>query len=543
MTTGEDADARDMSAAGPPRGANSDPCGGSEVAKPRARGDHRIALSLIAHTNVGKTTLARTLLGRDIGEVRDAPHVTGSAERYTMIESAQGDVLELWDTPGFGDSARLARKLRDLDHPIARFLAMTWDRWRDRASWSSQQAVRNVRDEADVVLYLVNASESPADAGYVAPEITILDWIGKPVIVLLNQTGRPRATDEEAADIARWRAALAPHPIVEDVLSLDAFARCWVQEGVLLRAVARALPTSKQPAFARLASAWRAERDAQFRAAMAAIAEPIAHAACDRVTLPNAGVRGTLVDVGRAVGLARGRTDRAKQAAMRELATRLDDDIRTSTERLIEIHHLGGHAAEEVMVRLAEHLTTDAPLDERKAAVIGGFVSGALTGLAADLAAGGFTFGAGLLAGGVAGALGGAGLARGFNLVRGKRASIVAWSDAFVASLVPAAVLRYLAVAHFGRGRGDFAASEYPAFWRDAVTAASGRAAGIPAAVARRNADPCEADAIARALQDVLAELALDVLATLYPDALPHERRSAENATPAGGVTRHEGGP
>ena len=41
----------------------------------------RIALSLISHTNAGKTTLARTLLGRDIGEVRDAPHVTLDATR------------------------------------------------------------------------------------------------------------------------------------------------------------------------------------------------------------------------------------------------------------------------------------------------------------------------------------------------------------------------------------------------------------------------------------------------------------------------------
>ena len=31
-----------------------------------------INLSLISHTNAGKTTLARTLLGRDVGEVRDA---------------------------------------------------------------------------------------------------------------------------------------------------------------------------------------------------------------------------------------------------------------------------------------------------------------------------------------------------------------------------------------------------------------------------------------------------------------------------------------
>ena len=39
-----------------------------------------IALSLISHTNAGKTTLARTLLQRDVGEVRDAPHVTEFSE-------------------------------------------------------------------------------------------------------------------------------------------------------------------------------------------------------------------------------------------------------------------------------------------------------------------------------------------------------------------------------------------------------------------------------------------------------------------------------
>ena len=35
----------------------------------------RVALSLVSHTNVGKTTLARTLLRRDVGEVRDEAHV------------------------------------------------------------------------------------------------------------------------------------------------------------------------------------------------------------------------------------------------------------------------------------------------------------------------------------------------------------------------------------------------------------------------------------------------------------------------------------
>ena len=46
-----------------------------------------IALSLISHTNAGKTTLARTLVGRDVGEVRDAPHVTLEAAAYPLIDT------------------------------------------------------------------------------------------------------------------------------------------------------------------------------------------------------------------------------------------------------------------------------------------------------------------------------------------------------------------------------------------------------------------------------------------------------------------------
>ena len=46
-----------------------------------------VTLSLISHTNVGKTTLARTLLRRDVGEVMDQAHVTEEAEAFTLIEA------------------------------------------------------------------------------------------------------------------------------------------------------------------------------------------------------------------------------------------------------------------------------------------------------------------------------------------------------------------------------------------------------------------------------------------------------------------------
>ncbi|MDB5727041.1 MAG: hypothetical protein JWQ00_246 [Noviherbaspirillum sp.] len=149
-----------------------------------------IQFALISHTNAGKTTLARTLTGVDVGEVRDAPHVTALSESHVLFSTPSGDVLKLWDTPGFGDSVRLFKRLSMSGNPIGWFLREVIDRFRDRPFWLSQQALRTARDAADVVLYLVNSSEDPRDAGYLASEMQILQWLRKPVVVLLNRWGR-----------------------------------------------------------------------------------------------------------------------------------------------------------------------------------------------------------------------------------------------------------------------------------------------------------------------------------------------------------------
>ena len=93
-----------------------------------------VTLSLISHTNVGKTTLARTLLRRDVGDVRDQAHVTEVSEAYPLIETPEAR-LRLWDTPGFGDTRRLMRRLRHERDPLGWFLHQVWDRVTDRPLW------------------------------------------------------------------------------------------------------------------------------------------------------------------------------------------------------------------------------------------------------------------------------------------------------------------------------------------------------------------------------------------------------------------------
>jgi hypothetical protein len=474
-----------------------------------------ITLSLISHTNVGKTTLARTLLRRDVGDIRDAAHVTDAATGYTLIESPAGDTLRLWDTPGFGDSARLLRRLRRSGNPIAWFLTQTWDRFADRPFFSSQLAVRNVRDEADVVLYLVNAGEDPAGAGYVDPEMQILGWTGKPVLVLLNQLGTPRPADGERVDSVRWAAHLAGYPWVRDTLAFDAFARCWIQEHALLERIGAALPESAREPFARLAAAWRARNEEVFRRSADVLANELAADAADgeQVATPKLGETAKAWLVGLAGG---GNTAVGLAAAMQALAGRTEARIRVATDGLIALHGLAGSAAVEIQSRVARDFAIDAAADAGKVGVIGAAVSGALGGLVADLAAGGLTFGAGALVGGILGAAGARGLARAYNLMRGTETSTVRWNDAVLTRLVTAAVLRYLAVAHFGRGRGDFVAGEFPGHWRAAVEEAAGGQSAALAEVWSAAAGGESPAALAQRLRPIVASVLREALARLY---------------------------
>jgi hypothetical protein len=476
-----------------------------------------ISLSLISHTNVGKTTLARTLLRRDVGEVRDAAHVTETANAHLLVTSPAGDELRLWDTPGFGDSARLLKRLQQAGNPLGWFLTQVWDRYVDRPFFSSQQAVRNVRDAADVVLYLVNASEDPAAAGYVDAEMQILGWIGKPVIVLLNQLGPPRPPAVEAGEVRRWAEHLSRYPWIRDTLAFDAFARCWVQEHALLDRIGQALPADRQETFARLAAAWRERNRETFESSIQVLARQLAAIATDSAVAMTAGAGATARAWVSSLLGARSRSDPAAEAAMAQLAQRLDQQVRRATDELIALHGLSGQAAAEILQRMGAEYLVDKAADPGKASLIGAAVSGALGGLAADLAAGGLTFGAGAVLGGLLGAAGARGLAGAYNLARGSDATTVRWSGEFLTGRVVGALLRYLAVAHFGRGRGDYVAGEYPPHWGPIVDAALEQRRqlieGVWSAAAGGEAEPV----LESRLRPLLESLATEVLDRLYP--------------------------
>jgi len=175
-------------------------------------------------------------------------------------------------------------------------------------------------------------------------------------------------------------------------------------------------------------------------------------------------------------------------------------------------------------------------VSEGKAALLGGALTGALAGLKADLATGGLTLGGGLLVGGVLGALGAAGLARGYNVVRGTEQTEIAWTDEVLDELAASALLAYLAVAHYGRGRGEWTPSEHPAHWQDEVRAALQKSDGalrsIWAQRAGNRGGMAEGDQAAT-LQAELARVAREVLSQLYPRTSLTKLPTSATAPPA----------
>jgi GTPase SAR1 family protein len=476
-----------------------------------------IAIGLVSHTNAGKTTLARTLLRRDIGEIGDRAHVTEVAQRHVMIESPQGDVLALWDTPGFGDSMRLFKRLSQHDNPLAWALTQTWDRVTDRPFWSGQQVIANARDECDVVLYVINATESPEEARYIDVELRILDWIGKPVVLLLNQIGPPRSQARLAADMELWRAHLSSARCIRGVLTLDAFARCWVQEDTLLAQLQPLLRPELQPAGERLRDAWRARNRDVFERSMQVLARQLAQTVLDEEPLAEPDVQQRIRGWISSIATGVDRTAVELTRAERAMSERVAKETRAATDELIQLHGLSGRAAAQHLEGLASSLAVERPIDSHKATVLGGLLSGAAGGLAADLAAGGLTFGAGALIGSVLGALGARGATQVYNVVRGRETGRMRWSPEFMSSRVGGALLTYLEVAHFGRGRGEYVSANAPEHFQQALGAIAQHKAKLDAAweVARTTGDR---DGTQQLLAAALTALTRDVLRALYPD-------------------------
>ncbi|QBF24643.1 DUF3482 domain-containing protein [Pseudomonas tructae] len=342
-----------------------------------------LKLAVVGHTNVGKTSLLRTLT-RDVGfgEVSHRPSTTRHVEGARL--SVDGEpLLELYDTPGLEDAIALLDYLERLERPgerldgparLERFLQGSEARQR----FEQEAKVLRQLLASDAGLYVIDARE-PVLAKY-RDELEVLAGCGKPLLPVLNFVA---SSDHREAD---WREALARlglHALVR----FDSVAPPEDGERRLYESLALMLENSRG-ALQRLIDDQQAQRQARRESAKRLVADLLLDcAACRRSVIAEAGAEAVAIETLRRE--VRQREQRCVEALLKLYAFRKEDA--TSSDLPL----LDG--------RWGDDLFNPETLKLLGVRLGSGVAAGAAAGAGVDLLVGGLTLGAAALAGAIAG--------------------------------------------------------------------------------------------------------------------------------------------
>ena len=342
-----------------------------------------LKLAVVGHTNVGKTSLLRTLT-RDVGfgAVSHRPSTTQHVEGARL--SVDGEALiELYDTPGFEDAValydyleQLPRNGERLDGPeqIQRFLHSS------EAGQRFEQEAKVLRQllQSDAGFYVIDARE-PVLAKY-RDELAILAMCGKPLLPVLNFVNSPEQRE------AQWREVLARlglHAVVRfDTITppVDGEQRLYENLSLVL--------DSQRPRLQRLIDYNQAQVQVRRSAAYRLIAELLLDvSACRRSVHPDhldAAIQELHDDV-------RQREQRCVEALLKLYAFRKDDALAAALP------------LEEG--RWGDDLFNPATMKQMGVKLGGGMAAGAVTGAGIDLITGGLSLGMGTVVGAAVGGL------------------------------------------------------------------------------------------------------------------------------------------
>ncbi|MGE8497267.1 MAG: GTPase/DUF3482 domain-containing protein [Pseudomonas sp.] len=333
-----------------------------------------LKLAVVGHTNVGKTSLLRTLT-RDVtfGEVSHRPSTTRHVEGARLSVDGQA-LLELYDTPGLEDAIALLDYLERLERPGERLdgparLARFLDSSEARQRFEQEAKVLRQLLASDAGLYVIDARE-PVLAKY-RDELAVLTMCGRPLLPVLNFVACNQHREDD------WREALARlglHALVR----FDSVAPPLDGERRLYESLAL-MQEKSRPQLQRLIDDHEQQRVARRHSGARLIAELlIDSAACRR----SVATEPTL-----------------EQSAIRELR----DAIRQREQRCVEaILRLYAFRTEDAKAddlplldgRWGDDLFNPETLKQLGVKVGGGMAAGAATGVGIDLLVGGVTLGA-----------------------------------------------------------------------------------------------------------------------------------------------------
>lgn len=342
-----------------------------------------LKLAVVGHTNVGKTSLLRTLLrDRDFGEVSHRPSTTRHVEGARL--SVDGEpLLELYDTPGLEDAIALLDHLERLERPGERMdgparLARFLDGSEARQRFEQEAKVLRQLLASDAGLYVIDARE-PVLAKY-RDELAVLAMCGRPLLPVLNFVASEghRETD--------WREALARlglHALVR----FDSVAPPLDGEQRLYDSLALLLERAR-PKLQRLVDDHQAQRRLRLEAGSRLIAELLLDvAACRRSVATQ---------------------DAALQAATEALRQQVRQREQRCVEALLRLYAFSREdaAAGELPLldgRWGDDLFNPETLKQLGVRLGGGMAAGAAAGAGVDLLVGGLTLGAAAALGALAG--------------------------------------------------------------------------------------------------------------------------------------------
>jgi len=342
-----------------------------------------LKLAVVGHTNVGKTSLLRTLT-RDVGfgEVSHRPSTTRHVEGARLSVDGEA-LLELYDTPGLEDAIALLDYLERLERPGERLdgparLARFLDGSEARQRFEQEAKVLRQLLASDAGLYVIDARE-PVLAKY-RDELEVLASCGKPLLPVLNFVS---STHHREPD---WREALARlglHALVR----FDSVAPPEDGERRLYESLALLLESARGQ-LERLIADQQAQRLARQQSAARLIAELLIDcAACRRSVASTPELEHQAIsDLRNAV---RQREQRCVEALLKLYAFRPRDAAAS------DLPLLDG--------RWGDDLFNPETLKQLGVRVGSGIAAGAAAGAGVDLLVGGLTLGAAALAGAIAG--------------------------------------------------------------------------------------------------------------------------------------------
>lgn len=341
-----------------------------------------LKLAVVGHTNVGKTSLLRTLIRNShFGEVSNKPGTTRHVESIKIKLGNQKSII-FYDTPGLEDSLALYDYINQLlptNHKLDGIDKLTIFLQSPEAENQFNQEAKVIKQllNSDAAIYVIDVREPILPKFH--DELAILANSDKPILAVLNFTAQQNQNEKE------WKMLLSRVGI-HAIIRFDAIVPPLDGEERLYKSLALMIEPAKA-----ILDEWLNKitelRDSRNQSANLIIAETLVDV--------TAFYQMAKTDDKQAIVDMQNKVRKREQKAIDELLSLYQFDAEHESEQglpLIKGRYKADLFNIDALKSMGVHLTK-------------GFVSGATIGASIDLATGGLTFGSAALIGGAVGTL------------------------------------------------------------------------------------------------------------------------------------------